>query len=960
MFILCRIGQTSIKEGLVLGIPIGEIPTKCGTAAGFPRSPFFNHHFRKYAIKVPNRGKLLLFPEEKIPELLKQIEEQRTLIEYYTNHDEWIKLRTLTNSYYVNGQILDEMVVKGIMVEENYVRFLRFAIPKSHESEYQYFLKKDMLPEFEYLAKDTIVAKLETENIRINDYKISEAGLMHLVKEHSVSEISSDNRMVFYSYNEVKSAAINHLKDYLTLDEIVKEYEITLNFFDSQFFQENYTYLLKERFNGFKLARMIHREDVEKLAVEFKKIKDESKIVVNKNSENSILEDKNFIEECYVIQKFYLTKEIIQEMIEEKELIENKDFTRLVKLSYGSKDYEPIDRSYRYFFNKSSLSKFKIFSVGEIVKKLKSDGLHLKHRKVKTVILRAKIAAYHYSHSFCSDTAFYKYEDVKSAIIKEIDKASTTDQLIHDNKIERFDLIELFTPEQQRQINDYLEFRECGRQVEFKEYSSLCVTDPVQIKKQRNMIISFFFRVYSNRQGFELSSLNLKRHKALQEIQSFQSVFDTKEFNFTDITIDDVVALSKQVETTTISDYVRKIRPFLYYLLNQEMKNEVMCVGATNEQYLRLGIFTLKELRIREIFSFIFDLERKRERSLSSKDRRNKSRLTRSQMLQVRDLLAQNPFGHNNLRDVTMWMTVCGTGIRPLELIKLRLEHFDLDSNYLIRYSTYGEFAILHMPAVITKQERTPTHKECGLFIPKAVVEQLNTYITYVYKHQPPHFKKGTGYLFKPNILNQNQPYIHCPKIIEPIRHMLDFLTDEQRKDFVLKYGRHSMAELIEKTRLEHMVLLPGMQDRAAEYQMRHLSERNRSRTKNSYTSDLTPVQFYAILNETLNFPWTFDELHEWEATRNYEDIHHGESLEDYFVKPIKEVEVELQKPTPKVAENNRISETELKTLKLELEQVQEEIKGINTRKIKLPVSERVERINALTKREKQLQIKIG
>ncbi|OIJ13812.1 hypothetical protein BKP35_08515 [Anaerobacillus arseniciselenatis] len=409
-------------------------------------------------------------------------------------------------------------------------------------------------------------------------------------------------------------------------------------------------------------------------------------------------------------------------------------------------------------------------------------------------------------------------------------------------------------------INNYLTFRDNNGVVSFdgfkaKKYIS---NKEKTLKILKSEISCLFFRIICGRCSIKSSKSDFNQLTPEERKQFNPDVFDP-----INIEEEDYFFISKERSPTTLHSTYKKIKPFYYWILGKLDKK----ADEDNDKFREFRRTKKNVMAFLEQFP-TNESEYPNDIILNKKV---KSFLTREEMIIIYNMLLKNIKAFNPIRDASAWQLTCTTGIRPEEIINIRIEHFQLNAEGLIELN-YRGWGILDLPAQASKRGMSPSHALYKTPVPYETVKQLNKYLTHLYLNQGKNVPKGKGYLFRPDVSNIERPYKKnfMWKIMNKMKPHLDFLSIEQRRDFELKAGRRSMNNLIMGPKV---TLLPEdlngkVQEMAANYQMRH--KPNQTIAEKHYTQEISEDDYYRVLEHTINFPWNLKELEKWELKYGY------------------------------------------------------------------------------------------
>ncbi len=329
------------------------------------------------------------------------------------------------------------------------------------------------------------------------------------------------------------------------------------------------------------------------------------------------------------------------------------------------------------------------------------------------------------------------------------------------------------------------------------------------------------------------------------------------------VTKDDFFILSERYKTKTLTTIFASLKRFYYWIL-QDLQGEYIKDFEAVQEFRNTD---------NRITTFLSQFPSRNEIPSDEKIiKKEKSFLTRKQMIFVKNRLNNDPRSHKPHRDSVVWELCCVTGIRPTELPRIKIEYFNLDENGFLSLNNRN-WGILDIPREISKQEQSPSHELYKTPIPFHTVLEINKYLKKVYRLQDKEIPKGKGYLFRPKLNDINKPYSgnFVKDSIKRIKHDLNFLTDKQKDDFELKASRRSLNNLIMGYDVELPNINRKVQEIAANYQMRHTPARQ-SIAEKHYTDAISEDNFYNVLEHTINFPWNYNGLAIWETKHGYKN----------------------------------------------------------------------------------------
>lgn len=406
----------------------------------------------------------------------------------------------------------------------------------------------------------------------------------------------------------------------------------------------------------------------------------------------------------------------------------------------------------------------------------------------------------------------------------------------------------------QQIIDDYLQFRESGLTIKSRIYTTKKRTiahSDKNIKRIKSTISSVLFKVGQARN--ELTN-NTK-----------QIYFDLYSLNQQDI-----LPLREALSNTTLVTAHTTLLPFLGYLLELERKKALI----NND----MSKYSIIEMNFEDFLNqFPLDLEDGDKPPVE----KTKSFLTREQCIDVYNLLLSNPRGNLQLRNATMWLISVALGVRPEEMILLRIDDFLLDDNGFLTTNELG-WGLLNVRKEVSKGEKSPSsHRQCKTPVPQNAVLLINNYLRWLYQKQGNNIPKGVGYLFRTHAqVIESRLQASSNEAINQVAPFLNFLTPEQQKDFEFKAGRRSLNTFfIKAVDIMPETLKNWKLEKARQHQMRHAADAStqflttvqQARTgSRHYTEDLSQEDYYAILDYIITFPWNKKELILWEIEKGY------------------------------------------------------------------------------------------
>ncbi|USK30838.1 hypothetical protein LIT32_12370 [Bacillus sp. CMF21] len=570
----------------------------------------------------------------------------------------------------------------------------------------------------------------------------------------------------------------------------------------------------------FHNARYVIREsDAEIIKEELEKIKNASK-----NKE--------------IIADYFFAK-ILDIPLEDltPELINGKwsDCIELIRPSFNAKDLRPM-----YFLNKKkAISKLEYLPLRQVANLIDEPWANLQNYAKKGYLKPSKVEC---------DRHLWKVEDVVQQLPSI--KAAAWERVIAYKGDEKMIPWNRLSDEQKLSIENYLDDRKKSKPIiweDRKHYHKGFIKPEKEAEKQRQTLAQFFVKVIDGR--------SIRR-----------GLFDNTQLDMElyDISKEDIRHFEKGYQPTTLFKKKQVIIPFLYWLLMQ-VEEQYPLHRINQNQSEKYLLSRSKLLSAINQFSSVEPIV----------ESRGKVYLTRKEILMIyRAILTEFPkFGtKEHLKYATMWMCGAFAGIRPEEISELRIKHFILDDNGLLKAVNGKGYGILKLPASASKGMYSPSHPKLGTLIVPTLRIQINCYLKELYKIQVP----GEGYLFRPFHLKKHvetkQGAAPTFKWVRVYKHLFDFLTSNQINDFQFKNSRHSMNNLFDKTGLHSD--LETVKDRAAQVHMRHnIKMKSGSVRETSYTDEISPIHYFKVIDEVLNFPWDIGALEEWENQKGYNTV---------------------------------------------------------------------------------------
>ncbi|MBM7583932.1 integrase [Bacillus pakistanensis] len=412
----------------------------------------------------------------------------------------------------------------------------------------------------------------------------------------------------------------------------------------------------------------------------------------------------------------------------------------------------------------------------------------------------------------------------------------------------------------QKTINKYIEYRKAGRGITYNNFfTNKKIKNPEkQLRVIKGWLSSSLYKIAE----YRLKNNNEEIKKPLN--------FDIYTLN-----VEDFDAIKKVFKPSSRQTLFHIIRPFLYFLLKEKKKSM-----KTIEDYLS---FNSLELQFDEFLN-LFPRRQEEVEDIDNDEelpkKLNKSFLTREQTIDIYYFLLTDPRSQESLKNATMWLIGCVTGLRPEELLNLRIEHFELDEKGLLKVNERG-WGVLRFPKEMAKQKLKGSHKIFGTPVSPYAIDLINKYLLWLYKFQGETNVKGVGWFFRPFVYLPEKKYKKISnQFIVRLREQLDFLEKEQANDFVKKASRHSMNNLF----VEAFHVIPDKElksklEKARQHHMRHKGEDdklkkntlNQAKTGSEhYTDDISSDAYYGVLEYVVGYPWDKKDLVLWEAKKGF------------------------------------------------------------------------------------------
>lgn len=430
-------------------------------------------------------------------------------------------------------------------------------------------------------------------------------------------------------------------------------------------------------------------------------------------------------------------------------------------------------------------------------------------------------------------------------------KRQTEDSTNHN----AFDLL---SSQQQQLITDYLQYRGDNLVIEYEGYRSFpSIANKLKtLETMKSKLSAAFVIIISGRCGIEEDF-----HKNPLNRIRIPEAYNPEVFDVLSVSKEDYAFLASRRAPMTLHQFYHKLRPFYYFLL-ENFEDKAVESDDLNDfrNYRRIALRIKKFLQ-----QFPHTIH---EINQSDYEQKTKSFLTREQMILIKQYILEDVRTMDPIKNATMWQVSCTIGVRPEELPQLKINHFKLNAEGFIDQDENG-WGILMLPAPISKKGNSPSHRDFHTPVPKSTVNQLNQYLTRLYKRQGENNPRGQGYLFRPDY---TLPNLQTKRIrfrfIERLRKRLDFLEENQRKDFIFKASRHSLNNTIMRTFITEDHSLNEAKRTASDHQLRH--KPTKTVGEEYYLDDITKEQYYQVLDATINFPWDLEKLVLWEIEKGY------------------------------------------------------------------------------------------
>jgi integrase len=583
-----------------------------------------------------------------------------------------------------------------------------------------------------------------------------------------------------------------------------------------------------------------------------------------------------------------------QDLIREIEEGKWEEFVVKVPRLSPQRTHQEKPNEYIFFFEKSKLLQNRYNTIEQIAKNT-------------TLISRSRLQAYR-NQGLLPQPEHFKgtnlFDEQEVLDLLPTLKMEAQGQVSKQKKTQLSNAFEFLNVEQQKHITKYLQYREKGGIIDHSGYRSRSsiANKAVTIENMKSKLASAFILIICGRCGIEddFHKNPLSRHERPEG-------YDPDVFDVYSVSKDDYFYLTANRKPTTLFQLFHQLRPFYYFLL--ENLEEDMVESDDIEDY---RMYKRIERRIKKFLNqFPQNMD---EINQSEYEIRSKTFLTREQMILIKQYILEDVKAIDPIKNATMWQLSCSGGIRPEELPKLKINHFQLNSQGFIDQD-YSGWGCLKLPAEATKQNNSPSHPEYHTPIPPSTVVQLNLYLKRLYRLQGEEVPKGEGFLFRPDYALPFQNYRSKIRFdfINRLRERLDFIDEQQKHDFIFKSSRHSLNNIIMRTFITKDQALNEAKRTASDHQLRHRPSKSVGETY--YLQDITKEQYLQVLDATINFPWDLGELKKWEIDMGYRmpevQVEHeiSEVYEDHqeYQQRLHEIDSQLETMKEKPNEMNEI-----------------------------------------------------
>ncbi|WP_141770437.1 hypothetical protein [Bacillus sp. MUM 116] len=633
------------------------------------------------------------------------------------------------------------------------------------------------------------------------------------------------------------------------------------------------------------------------------------------------------------LQSVYATEEIVLKMECEGKLERGTDFVYLDRLDWKHVDITNIENQCQIMYlHRDAYKKFQTVRLLTMLKIFQKEGVRTSFEtlaKLRDEELIEKKAVAKWGDSLLE---YYDAKTVLKTLTHYLNNASRV-----SNNLASYNFL---NDEQQQMIDSYIEARENGVVISWNGYRPKrnVAHAELRLPETKHRLANVFFSIICGRCRLNYSNGTLD-HLPNEELDKI----DPDVFKVFDINIDDYACISKNRKTTTLMGIYRDLKPFYYWLLmRKDLEPKNTFDDYQNFESLKKNILT---------FLNQFPQRQSDAPAKEKIDRITKVFLTREELIRCRDTILKMYRSDLALRYAAIWVLCATTGLRPEELVHLRLDqHFVLDEHGLIALNdkNYGEMIV---DKEAGKGEYSISHQKYNSPIPVAAVEQINLYLKDLYKRQGQHIPKGKGYFLRSHpMAYEKKLKVLDKKFIRRLRVAADFLPPKKRENIILKSTRHSLNTLMKKTHIKDDHLRDNVKELAMHYQMRH-KPKGQSMGDKYYLEDISRDEYYAFLEKTINFPWNLELLKKWELSQGIVTF---ENDEEYLLSEEKEELV--QKGIEKDIEQ---SDTRKELLK-ELEKIQESLRKLKVRDKKMEIKVWMETRKELQKRQQHLLIKLS
>jgi integrase len=525
----------------------------------------------------------------------------------------------------------------------------------------------------------------------------------------------------------------------------------------------------------------------------------------------------------------------------------NEMIVKVPRLRSPEKPY--LDEKYHYFFIKEKLLQGRYNTIEQIASQttLISRERLQKYRKMGLLPQPAHL------------TGTNLFDENEILTLLPSLKLEFRQRVSENGKDQVRSAFDLLSPTQQQVIKEYLQYRDRGGKINYNGYrsQSSIANKSETLENLKSKISAALVVIISGRCGIEEDF-----HKNPFFRNETPKAYNPEVFDIYSISKEDFAFLAAKRKPQTLIQIYHHFRPFYYYLLEKLEEDAI-----ESDDLKDLRDFKRIDGRIKKFLNQFPTTSR--DINLSDYDKKSKTFLTREQMVLIKKYILEDVITRDPVKNATMWQFSCTCGIRPQELPKIEIGHFKLNSEGFLDQDENG-WGLVMLPAAITKQDNSPSHPEYHTPIPTSTVNQLNLYLSRLYRLQGEKNPRGSGYLFRPEYALPSEPYKAGIQFdfINRVRIRLDFIDDVQKKDFIFKASRHSLNNTIMRTYIKKDAGLNEAKRTASDHQLRH--KPSKTVGEEYYLEDITKEQYYAVLDLTINFPWDLEKLVEWEIAKGY------------------------------------------------------------------------------------------